>query len=65
MRVGQTIGWLNNDSTTHTATQDTAGFNTGNIAPGGTSSPVTMNTAGTLTYHCAIHSGMVGTITVQ
>jgi plastocyanin len=65
MRAGQTIGWKNNDSITHTSTQDAAGFNTGSIAPGGTSSSVTMSTPGTFTYHCTIHPGMVGTITVQ
>jgi plastocyanin len=26
---------------------------------------VTMSAAGTFTYHCTIHPGMVGTITVQ
>ncbi len=65
MRVGQTIAWHNADSITHTATQDSGGFNTGNVAAGATSSPVTMNTAGTFTYHCTIHPGMVGTVTVQ
>jgi plastocyanin len=24
-----------------------------------------MNTAGTFTYHCTIHPGMVGTVSVQ
>ena len=65
MRAGQTIGWKNNDSTTHTSTRDGGGFDTGNVAAGATSSPVTMSTAGTFTYHCSIHPGMVGTITVQ
>jgi plastocyanin len=65
VRVGQRLAWRNGDSITHTATQDTAGFNTGNIAPGATSSPITMSTAGTFPYHCTLHPGMVGTITVQ
>ncbi|MGE5244863.1 MAG: plastocyanin/azurin family copper-binding protein [Betaproteobacteria bacterium] len=65
MRVGQTIAWHNNDSITHTATQDAGTFNTGNLAAGATSAPVTMSTAGTFTYHCTIHPGMVGTVTVQ
>lgn len=65
VRVGQTVAWRNADSATHTATQDTAGFNTGSIAPGATSSPITMSAAGTFPYHCTIHPGMVGTITVQ
>ncbi len=65
MRVGQTIAWHNNDSITHTATQDGGSFNTGNLNAGATSTPATMSTAGTFTYHCTIHPGMVGTITVQ
>jgi plastocyanin len=65
MRVGQTIVWRNADSVTHTATQDSGGFNTGTVTSGATSAATMMNTAGTFTYHCTIHPGMVGTINVQ
>jgi plastocyanin len=65
MRVGQTLSWKNADSVTHDATQDGSGFTTGNVSAGATSSPIMMSTAGTFTYHCAIHPSMVGTITVQ
>jgi plastocyanin len=65
MRVGQTVAWKNTDITTHDATQDAAGFGTGTINAGATSAPVTMSTAGTFTYHCTIHPGMVGTLVVQ
>ena len=65
MRVGQTVAWKNNDSTVHDATQDGSRFATGNINAGATSAPVAMSAAGTFTYHCTIHPGMVGTITVQ
>jgi len=65
MRVGQTIAWRNGDSITHTATQDSGGFNTGSIAAGATSTATMMNTAGTFAYHCTLHPGMVGTINVQ
>jgi plastocyanin len=65
MRVGQTVAWRNADSVTHNATQDTNRFATSNLAGGATSSPITMSTAGTFTYHCTIHPGMVGTLTVQ
>jgi plastocyanin len=65
MKVGQTVAWMNNDSTTHDATQDASRFATGNIAAGATSTPVTMSAAGTFTYHCSIHPGMVGTLVVQ
>jgi plastocyanin len=64
-RVGQTVAWMNTDSITHNATQDGGSFQTGNIAAGTTSAPIMMNTAGTFTYHCSIHPGMVGTLTVQ
>ena len=66
MKVGQRVAWRNADTTTHNATQDgTGGFATGNLAPGATGAAITMNTAGTFTYHCTIHPGMVGTLTVQ
>jgi plastocyanin len=41
-----------------------SGFDGGQSAPGGTSSPLTVRTAGTMHYHCSIHPGMVGTLTV-
>jgi len=65
MRVGQTVAWRNADSIAHTATQDFSGFNTGTVAAGATSAATMMNTAGTFTYHCTIHPGMVGTLNVQ
>jgi plastocyanin len=65
MRVGQTVAWKNNDTTAHDATQDASRFATGTLSAGATSTAVTMSTAGTFTYHCTIHPGMVGTITVQ
>lgn len=65
MRVGQRIAWRNADAITHTATQDGGAFNTGSISGGATSSATMMNTAGTFAYHCTIHPGMVGTVTVQ
>jgi len=64
-RVGQRVAWRNADAITHNATQDAAVFQTGNLSPGATSAPIMMNTAGTFAYHCTIHPGMVGTITVQ
>ena len=63
-RVGQTVAWKNADSLAHTATADAGTFNTSTLAAGATSSPITMTTAGTFPYHCAIHSAMTGTLTV-
>src|SRR5262252_9750457 len=65
MRVGQTVAWMNNDTTAHDATQDQSRFGTGTISAGATSTPITMSTAGTFTYHCPIHPGMVGSLVVQ
>lgn len=64
--VGQKVAWKNNDGMTHTATSNPGGaFNTGNIAPGATSAPITMNTAGTFNYQCSIHPTMTGVLTVN
>lgn len=65
LKAGQTVAWRNADSTSHTATADNGGFNTGTIAPGATSSPITMSAAGTISYHCSIHPSMVGSLSVQ
>ncbi len=61
---GGSVMWVNNDSITHTSTSDNNTWNSGNIGPGA-SFTFTFPTAGTFTYHCLIHPGMVGTVTVQ
>ncbi len=63
--AGQTVAWFNADSTVHDVTADDGSFTTGNIAPGATSSPIAMNTAGSIPYHCSIHPSMVGSLTVN
>jgi plastocyanin len=65
MRVGQTVAWKNNDSITHDVMQDASRFQTGSVSSGATSSAIAMSAAGTFTYHCTIHPGMVGTLIVQ
>lgn len=62
--VGQTVAWYNADSIVHTATANNGAFNTGNIAPGATSAPITMTAAGGFDYRCAIHPNMRGTLNV-
>ena len=64
VKVGQKVAWRNADSLPHTATADGAAFDTGTIAPGATSSPITISAAGSFPYHCAIHPSMVGALTV-
>lgn len=61
---GATVTWTNNDTITHDSTADGGMWNSGLISPGA-SFTTTMQTSGTFTYHCTIHPGMVGTVTVQ
>jgi len=56
--------WTNNDTIAHTSTADGGAWNSGTIAAGGTFSR-TFTAAGSFPYHCAIHPGMIGTVTVQ
>ena len=62
--AGGTVTWTNNDNTSHTSTADDGSWNSGSIAPGSQFSR-TFASTGSFTYHCAIHPGMVGTVTVQ
>ena len=68
--VGKTVAWTNATSSgyggaTHHITADNGSFSTGDIAPGSTSTPIKMSTAGSFAYHCTIHPTMVGSVTVQ
>ncbi len=60
--VGGSVTWTNHDNTAHTSTGST--WNSGAINPGATFT-TTFPTAGTFVYHCTIHPGMTGTVTVQ
>jgi plastocyanin len=62
--VGQQVRWHNADVVTHTATRDGGGFDTGSIPPGATSAAISLSAPGAISYHCAIHPGMVGTLNV-
>ena len=65
LSAGQSVAWRNADSVEHTATADGGAFDTGTIAPGETSAPITLGTAGTFGYHCTFHPTMTGTLTRQ
>ncbi|MFB3855587.1 MAG: cupredoxin domain-containing protein [Vicinamibacterales bacterium] len=65
IRAGQRVAWRNADSTAHTATADGGAFNTGIIAPGATSAPITIGSTGSFAYHCTLHPDMVATLTVN
>jgi plastocyanin len=62
--TGSTVTWTNTDVIAHTSTSDGNAWNSQTILPGGRFS-FTFQTAGTYTYHCTIHPGMVGTVMVQ
>jgi plastocyanin len=65
IKAGDTIVWQNQDRMTHTATADDGSFDTGNIAAGSTSKPITFNKAGDVPYHCEIHPSMTGAVQVS
>lgn len=63
VKVGTTVTWTNTDTAAHTVTADDGSFNSSRLATGATFQQA-FATAGTFTYHCAIHSSMKGTVTV-
>ncbi|HXK09515.1 MAG TPA: hypothetical protein VMT70_07725 [Vicinamibacteria bacterium] len=63
---GQRFRWRNGDTTTHSAVlQSFSGFDTGKIAPSGTSISFTMSSTGTFSYACTVPSGYTGTLQVR
>ncbi len=60
--VGTTVTWTNKDAAAHTVTG--TGWGSGNLGQNATFAH-TFAAAGSFPYHCTIHSGMTGTITVQ
>ena len=62
--VGTTVTWTNNDNTSHTSTAINGQWSSPLIGPSGQFS-TTFTTAGSFSYHCTIHPGMVGTVNVQ
>ncbi len=77
IKVGSSVAWSNNDPVQHTSTADGGAWNSGQLsAPssgggaygGGTaggSYRYTFSSTGTFPYHCANHTYMTGTITVN
>ena len=62
--AGETLTWTNNDAEAHTSTGDDGSWNSGTIGPGASFSR-TFPSAGTFSYHCTIHPGMIGSVTVR
>jgi plastocyanin len=63
-KVGDVVGWTNNDSVPHTATMDDGSCDTGQIAAGA-AAMLTFTTAGTYTYHCTVHPTQMKDFTVE
>ena len=61
--AGQMVVWHNVDGTTHRVVLNSGALDTGDLAPGASSRPMSLNTGGG-PYHCSIHPSMVGTIVV-
>ena len=59
--AGQTVVWRNIDRVTHRVVLDNGSVDTGDLAPGASSQPMSINLGGG-PYHCSIHPSMVGTI---
>ena len=60
------VVWENTHTQAHTSTGNgDQQWSTGNIAAGATSDPVTFEEAGELTYICALHPFMTGTVLVS
>jgi plastocyanin len=64
VNVGDTVTWLNQDAPQHDVVVDNGEFTSEPFDQGQTFS-FTFTKAGTYTYHCSIHPGMTGTVTVQ
>ncbi|MEX2458116.1 MAG: cupredoxin family copper-binding protein [Actinomycetota bacterium] len=62
--AGAEVTWTNDDPTAHTVTADGGGFDSG-VLDAGQSFSWTFETTGTVTYFCAIHPVMKGSITVS
>ncbi|QQG38200.1 MAG: cupredoxin domain-containing protein [Candidatus Kaiserbacteria bacterium] len=60
---GDTVMWVNSSGVAHTVTADNNSFESGVLQPG-SSYVQAFTIPGTYTYHCALHAGMTGTITV-
>lgn len=63
IKAGTTVMWTNSDPMAHTITADDGSFDSGPIAAGATFSH-TFTEAGSVAYHCAIHTSMHGSISI-
>ncbi len=64
IRQHEAVTWRNNGPAGHTVTADDGSFDSGTLQAGDAFANA-FDTAGTFTYHCAIHSAMTGTVVVE
>ncbi|MEJ6398685.1 plastocyanin/azurin family copper-binding protein [Yoonia sp. 208BN28-4] len=65
IKAGDTVTWVNQDSTAHSAWESTNNlFDTGLLQPGQSAS-LTFGSAGSINYRCRPHANMRGTITIS
>ena len=57
---GQTVLWHNVDTVTHRVVLNDGSVDTGDLAPGAFSQPMTIRAAAP--YHCSIHPSMIGSL---
>jgi plastocyanin len=62
--TGGMLSFRNTDNLVHRIQSNDGSFDTGDIAPGQTSAPKAVSSAG-LNYHCTIHPGMIGAINAE
>ena len=60
--AGQTVAFRNSTGGTHRIVADNGAWDTGAIAPGATSLSISITAPTAVSYHCSIHSSMVGAI---
>jgi plastocyanin len=66
VKVGAEVTWTNNDTAPHTITEtDGQTGPSSETVNKGSSYSFTFSKAGTYHYHCSIHTGMTGTVTVS
>ncbi|CAA9551900.1 MAG: hypothetical protein AVDCRST_MAG73-2948 [uncultured Thermomicrobiales bacterium] len=62
--VGGSVTWTNEDGSSHTATEDGGGFNSGRLGTG-ESFTQTFDEAGTYAYYCEYHANMTAEVVVE
>lgn len=65
INVGDTVQWTNRDAMGHTVTADDGSFDSGIMAATDPPYSWQFNSAGSVPYHCDVHPGMKGAVTVS